>query len=702
MTDYGAYDAGLPCKNPSCKSHGRPHPNCRCYGDMAEGGDASFCSQDRKHKKGCQYFADGDEVSPAPMTGDVPEENLPRELRQPTGDVPEDILPIGLPSKPLAGTAGTQPTGDVPEENLPPELRTPTGDVPNKMLPPDLKDAQYTSPNQQVLTEIEGAAQGAIPFGLSTVAEQGLSALGVPGISDQDIAGREEANPWEHAAYQAMGIVGSQAIPGLGALNVASEISNGITKAAAMLGKYAKAGSKVLGAAITNGIIAGGNEITNWLLGDAKEVPADATGSAMALGVSAALGGLGELVAPGATTALSKATEERTTGKLLWFLNGVHAAAEKTVQENADPLTGEVFGDAKKAYEAGKQIFSAKILAPQAIIGGHAYRSYKENDSVLAGITTFAEDELGLAFAKRVAAPVILKAITSENGPASWAAAISDGLQHGINAVHGSDAINKGVDAVMKGGLAPGIDAFRSLDHRLKERQKLDSQIQSNAFGQSIDKQSNQDLQQTPAQNYAKGGNVSKADNAAPNSLSLIYPKQAMLMATAKARINAYLSKLKPEKIPAKLAFDENPDNTVKKRAYNDALDIANKPLSVLDHIRKGTIEESHVQHLQAMYPETNELLQKKFTEAITQGQVDGKKPTYHTRQGLSLLMGVPLSSELTQPYIAAAQAVFAAPQGQAQPAPASKNKKNTSTLGKASGQYLTGEQARVMDQQKQ
>lgn len=62
-----------PCVNPSCKSFGRSHPNCRCYGGVggeaskagmfAEGGEVdNFCSQDRKHKKGCEYYAEGENV----------------------------------------------------------------------------------------------------------------------------------------------------------------------------------------------------------------------------------------------------------------------------------------------------------------------------------------------------------------------------------------------------------------------------------------------------------------------------------------------------------------------------------------------------------------------------------------------------------------------------------------------------------------
>ena len=65
------YDAGLPCLNPNCKSHGKPHPNCRCYsggeqfhegGNMAEGGAVKrmrFCAHGKPHMEGCEYARGG-------------------------------------------------------------------------------------------------------------------------------------------------------------------------------------------------------------------------------------------------------------------------------------------------------------------------------------------------------------------------------------------------------------------------------------------------------------------------------------------------------------------------------------------------------------------------------------------------------------------------------------------------------------------
>ena len=54
----------LPCLNPSCKSHGRPHPNCMCYSggeEYAEGG--SICDRRIAHEMGCKYYKDGGDIN---------------------------------------------------------------------------------------------------------------------------------------------------------------------------------------------------------------------------------------------------------------------------------------------------------------------------------------------------------------------------------------------------------------------------------------------------------------------------------------------------------------------------------------------------------------------------------------------------------------------------------------------------------------
>lgn len=62
-----AFDHGLPCHNPNCRSFGKPHPNCTCYSGggpenipshehLAEGGVVGFCSKVGMHKPTCPYY----------------------------------------------------------------------------------------------------------------------------------------------------------------------------------------------------------------------------------------------------------------------------------------------------------------------------------------------------------------------------------------------------------------------------------------------------------------------------------------------------------------------------------------------------------------------------------------------------------------------------------------------------------------------
>ena len=132
-----------------------------------------------------------------------------------------------------------------------------------------------------------------------------------------------------------------------------------------------------------------------------------------------------------------------------------------------------------------------------------------------------------------------------------------------------------------------------------------------------------------------------------------------------------------------------------KERAYKEALDIANKPLSVLQHVKDGTLTPENLKHFNSMYPELHDHLNKKITEKITQMQVDDERPTYKVRQGLSMFMGTPLDSTFTPANMQAAQSVFAPKPAAQQNLPAQgKNKKGTSTLSKAAENYQTSTQA--------
>lgn len=56
---------GGPCLNPNCSSSGQSHPNCKCYGGMAEGGKPKTrCDSRQAHDTGCELYAEDGGISP--------------------------------------------------------------------------------------------------------------------------------------------------------------------------------------------------------------------------------------------------------------------------------------------------------------------------------------------------------------------------------------------------------------------------------------------------------------------------------------------------------------------------------------------------------------------------------------------------------------------------------------------------------------
>lgn len=262
-----------------------------------------------------------------------------------------------------------------------------------------------------------------------------------------------------------------------------------------------------------------------------------------------------------------------------------------------------------------------------------------------------------------------------------------------------SDKGNRSIDSHVK-ALFSGKEIPKRENN---SRDAIDKWISKGAINNLIQEQKYK--QAEPVQQFAEGGKVEKSDKL-ENPIAENHPSQNILLQASKGMIGNYLQGLKPQKDTPRLAFDHAPDQRMQQKSYEKALEIADHPLSVLRKIQNGTIEPEHVQHFNAMFPELNNHLQKKLTDQITQAQLDGKKPPFTTRQGLSLLMGTPLSSEMTPANIIAAQGALSGAQNKSQsttqsPQPG-KNKKSTSALSKSDQAFLTGNQSLVARQQKQ
>lgn len=205
---------------------------------------------------------------------------------------------------------------------------------------------------------------------------------------------------------------------------------------------------------------------------------------------------------------------------------------------------------------------------------------------------------------------------------------------------------------------------------------------------------------------YVEDGAVSRTlmDAQEPDGLAQSHPTENVLLNAAKGRVAQYLTNLKPQKNQPKLAYDSEPDDTEATRTFHKALGLANEPLSLLGHVKAGTMLPADLQHFQSMYPELGEHLKKKVTERITDNLAAKEDaPSYHVRQGLSLLLGTELSGELAPQNIQAAQAVFAPPAAQSpgsQPGTPTKKTKGSAPLTNADQAYLTGSQALAKRQQ--
>jgi hypothetical protein len=672
--------AELPCQNPNCNSYGQPHPNCRCYLGMAKGGKAkNFCSTKKPHDKDCQYFAQGGFAIPQGFT-EVPQQaNDQDNNAPPQNTTPQFSIPAG--SKEI--TQNDEPAPPTPPPGFEPV------------------EQAYSTPGQQLLTAGEGVAQG-VPFlgPVATAAELGLSKLGVPNLSAEDIKERAETNPTEHNLGQAAGLIGGM-YSGLGEAGLASS-----------LGAAALKGAGMAMARQT------GDEATNLLLN--QDDPQSPVAAALTnIGYAGLTGGLGSSLGFKIGSKLSDLAKQNIGEKVTPFLEGVQSAASGN---KLNPAAEEAGMGLKLA---GENFYNNLASHVPGILGGIAgglggYENYGILGGIAGGLGGAATaeytkgltdvftkplfDKIGSAIGKNAVAPLLTHVISS-----GTADGLGDAIDWASNVNRGYNKIQSAVDSLFNIGPAVATQQMTNQQIENNRRDKIKEYLDNGGLDQNI-KKTIEDTSQPPKK-YAKGGEVNPLKPANNNIQPLIkdqdgmnihFPEASQALMGAKFRINNYLMNLKPNKNPQRLPFDDAMVDPQHERSFDRAIDIANNPLKILHEVKKGTLDPQDVQHFQTMFPDVNNILQKKITQKILEKQFDNKKPPYHVRQGLSLLLGSPLSSDVTAGNIQAAQAIFnpqPPPQQQGQALP--KSKKGSAALGKLGSAYRTDEQSRDERSQK-
>lgn len=566
----------------------------------------------------------------------------------------------------------TKKTPDfIPDDKFKPDEQSETQASAYPNFIPDDKfisdEEKHSSPLEQLKTVAENVGQGALGP-LATGFETKIL-----GVKPEDIKARQEANP---------------------NLTMASQMAGNIGLIAALpeveFAKFGQVGAKAINSMIQMGVISGNDEISKAMLGQGD--PTDAVAAHVA--GSAAMGLMGGALFGKAQKLGSKGLEllenQKVGTKLSSFLKGLgHAATfpeEQSVSLGKSAfIPNEVKNLDQQSFKIGQKAYHAvsSHLVGKAVKYGTDYAGYKVG-GVPGAITghilgQYLEKAINKNLpqvSQKYVGPAILKAAAS--GKVNNIAQI---LDHATTIGKGASKISNSIENLFNAGTNKAIDYEASE----KERERLREFIEEGG----VDAQIRNEATEQGLPQFAKGGSVRPAPE---NEISHVFPEQNVLLNAAKARVSTYLNSQRPIPNPMKLPYDKEIKDRQKERQYNQTLDLANNPLSIIKHMKHGTLLPKHVQDFKSMYPELHEHLSKKITEKIMKGQLkDEKKPPYKTRQAMSMFLGSNLDSTLNQPNIMAAQNVFVM-QKQQMAVP----QKSTQALNKMGKNSMTPEQART------
>lgn len=197
----------------------------------------------------------------------------------------------------------------------------------------------------------------------------------------------------------------------------------------------------------------------------------------------------------------------------------------------------------------------------------------------------------------------------------------------------GENLAGKAVKSLFKGATAAGSGAAVTERHMPdeKSRAKLDKIVQK--------------AKQDPQSMLNVGGHA-----------GYYLPDHGAALGGMAGNALKYLASLKPTTTPASPLDGKVKPSAPQTAAYNNALDIAQQPLIVMDKIQKGNLTAQDIGHLKAIYPNLYSGLVSKVNTAMLDHVSKGGTVPYRTRIGLSAFMGQALDSSMTPQSILAAQ----------------------------------------------
>jgi len=140
---------------------------------------------------------------------------------------------------------------------------------------------------------------------------------------------------------------------------------------------------------------------------------------------------------------------------------------------------------------------------------------------------------------------------------------------------------------------------------------------------------------QTPGSMMGIGGN-----------LGTYFPEHQMELANLSGRAQQYLAQLKPQTQPLGPLDSAIQPSAVDQARYDRALNLVNKPMSILTHIAKGNVTQDDMGAME-LYPSLTKEIQQRLMEGVISQKAKGKTIPYQQRLALSTFLGQNLDSTI-------------------------------------------------------
>lgn len=150
------------------------------------------------------------------------------------------------------------------------------------------------------------------------------------------------------------------------------------------------------------------------------------------------------------------------------------------------------------------------------------------------------------------------------------------------------------------------------------------------------------------------GENPEKALDVGGN-LSHYLPSHSIQLSALTGAATSYLQSIKPKQSQTGILNNPLPIDKAQEDMYDRQVDIAEQPMRILGHIKNGSLLPQDVKTMTTVFPALYNKMTSLIGESIIEHKSQDKDIPYHIRSTLSLFLGQPLDSTMTQSNMMAA-----------------------------------------------